>query len=95
MRSKKDLKNKKVKKVKLDSKTLELYDKLSFICGIFSILLTLTGLFGIIIGFLGICLSVTYYIETKKIKLGYILSIIGSLLSAIFLVLQLCMFYGL
>ncbi len=51
MRSKKDLKK---KKVKLDSKTLELYDKLSFICGIFSILLTLTGLFGIIIGFLGI-----------------------------------------
>ena len=61
MRSKKDLKK---KKVKLDSKTLELYDKLSFICGIFSILLTLTGLFGIIIGFLGICLSVTYYAIT-------------------------------
>lgn len=86
--------NKEMKKLMLDEKTLDLYNKISFVCGIFSIVLTLTGLFGIIIGFLGICLSVTYYTETKKIKLGYILSIIGSLLSAIFLVLQLCLFYG-
>lgn len=82
------------KELVLDDKTLDLYNKLSFICGLFSIILTLTGIFGIILGFLGICLSVTYYTQTKKIRLGYILSIIGSLLSAIFLVLQLCIFYG-
>lgn len=87
-------KEKKKKKISIDAKTLDLYDKLSFVFGIFSILLTLTGIFGIILGLLGICLSVTYYTETKKIKLGYIFSIIGALLSAIFLVLQLCLFYG-
>ena len=81
------------KKLILDEKTLDLYNKLSFVCGLFSILLTPTGVFGIIIGFLGICLSVTYYTETKKIKLGYIFSIIGSLLSAVFLVINLCLFY--
>lgn len=82
------------KKLVIDEKTLDLYNKLSFVCGVFSIILTLTGLFGIIIGFLGICLSVTYYTETKRIRLGYILSIIGSLLSAVFLVIQLCLYYG-
>lgn len=86
--------NENKKKLVFDEKTLDLYNKISFVCGLFSIVLTLTGLFGIIIGFLGICLSVTYYTETKKIRLGYILSIIGSLLSAVFLVLQLCLFYG-
>lgn len=86
--------NEKKKKLVFDEKTLDLYNKISFVCGLFSIVLTLTGLFGIIIGFLGICLSVTYYTETKRIRLGYILSIIGSLLSAVFLVLQLCLFYG-
>lgn len=82
------------KKIILDEQTLRLYNNLSFICGVLSIVLTLTGLFGIIVGFIGICLSVTYYTETKKVRLGYILSIIGSLLSAIFLVLQLCLVYG-
>lgn len=82
------------KKLVIDEKTLDLYNKLSFVCGVFSIIFTLTGLFGIIIGFLGICLSVTYYTETKRIRLGYILSIIGSLLSAVFLVIQLCLYYG-
>ncbi len=86
---------KKKKGLNLDEQTLNLYNKLSFICGIFSILLTLTGLFGIIVGLFGLCLSVTYYTETKKIKLGYILSLIGSLFSALFLVLQLCLAYGL
>lgn len=82
------------KKIELDEQTLNLYNALSFACGAFSIVLTLTGLFGIIIGFIGICLSVTYYTQTKRIRMGYILSIIGSLLSAIFLVLQLCLVYG-
>lgn len=92
---KKNKKNlKKVKKLEFDEKTLDLYNKISFVCGLFSIVLTLTGLFGIILGFLGICLSVTYYTETKKIRLGYILSIIGSLFSAVFLVIQLCIVYG-
>lgn len=85
---------KKKKELVFDEMTLRLYNNLSLVCGIFSIILTLTGIFGIIIGFIGICLSVTYYTATKKIKFGYILSIIGSLLSAIFLVLQLCLFYG-
>lgn len=88
------MKKRKNAKINLDAKTLDLYNKLSFVCGIFSIVLTRTGVFGIIIGFLGICLSVTYYTETKKIKLGYIFSIIGSLLSAVFLVINLCLFYG-
>ena len=35
-----------------------------------------------------------YYTYTKKLKIGYVLSIIGSLLSAIFLVLMLCLNYG-
>lgn len=84
----------KKKKNLFDEQTLRLYNNLSFVCGVFSIVLTLTGLFGIIIGFIGICLSVTYYTETKNIRLGYVLSITGSLLSAIFLVLQLCLVYG-
>lgn len=88
------MKKRKNTKINLDAKTLDLYNKLSFVCGIFSIVLTRAGVFGIIIGFLGICLSVTYYTETKKIKLGYIFSIIGSLLSAVFLVINLCLFYG-
>lgn len=88
------LTKKEKKKISFDEQTLKLYNNLSFVCGVFSICLTLTGLFGIIVGFIGICLSVTYYTETRKIRLGYILSIIGSLLSAIFLVLQLCLVYG-
>lgn len=85
---------KKKQKTKLDENTLNLYNNLSTVCGIFSIIFTLTGVFGIIFGLLGICLSVTYYTYTKKLKIGYVLSIIGSLLSAIFLVLMLCLNYG-
>ena len=48
---------KKKQKPKLDENTLNLYNNLSTVCGIFSIGLTLTGVFGIIIGFLGICYS--------------------------------------
>lgn len=86
------MKNK--KKLQLDAQTLELYNNLSLVCGIFSIILTLSGIFGLIFGFLGICLSVTYYTINRRLRIGYILSIIGSLLSAIFWVLQLCLAYG-
>lgn len=82
------------KKILFDEDTLRLYDNLSLVCGIFSVVLALAGIFGIIIGFIGICLSVTYYTATKKVRVGYILSIIGSIFSAISLVLQLCLVYG-
>lgn len=85
---------KKSSKLNIDEVTLKIYNNLSTVCGIFSIILTPTGLFGIIVGFIGLCLSVTYYTLTKRLRIGYILCIIGSLLSAVFLVLQLCLVYG-
>lgn len=85
---------KKKEKPIFSEKVLTLYNRLSLVCGIFSLILAPTGLFGIIPGFLGICLGVTYNTETKKIKFGFFLSIVGSIISALFLTYILLMAYG-
>ena len=71
-------------KYNLSDKDLLIYNYMSNVLGIISIALSPTGLFGIITGLLGLCLSLTYYEVKKTLKIGYILCIIGSLVSAIF-----------
>ena len=71
-------------KYNLSEKDLVVYNGLSIALGIVSIAVSPLGLFGIVFGILGMCLSVTYYEVKKQIKLGYILCIIGSLISDIF-----------
>jgi hypothetical protein len=74
-----------VNKYNLSNKDLIIYNYMSFALGILSLGLCTTGFFGIVCGLLGLCLSLTYYEIKKEIKLGYILCIIGSIVSAIFL----------
>lgn len=71
-------------KYNLTDKDLFIYNYMSIVLGIVSIAISPTGLFGIISGVLGLCLSLTYYDVKKQVKIGYILCIIGALVSAIF-----------
>jgi hypothetical protein len=72
-------------KYNLSERDLLIYNYFSTVLGIFAIAISPTGVFGIILGLLGLCLSLTYYEIKKKITLGYILCIIGSLASTVFL----------
>ena len=71
-------------KYNLSEKDLTIYNYMSHVLGILSIALSPTGLFGIICGLLGLCLSLTYYDVKKEIKISYIICLIGSIVSAIF-----------
>ena len=71
-------------KYNLTDKDLLIYNYMSDVLGVVSIALSPTGLFGIITGLLGLCLALTYYEVKGKLRIGYILCIIGALVSAIF-----------
>lgn len=75
----------KTNKYNLSDRDLLIYNYMSCVLGILSIGLSVTGVFGIILGLLGLCLSLTYYEIKQKLRIGYILCIIGSLVSAVFL----------
>ncbi len=77
----------------LTEKDLKVYDYLSLAFGISSLVLSITGIFGILFGIFGICIGDTYYICTKKFHVGFLLSMIGSLLSAFVLAYYLYLAY--
>jgi hypothetical protein len=79
------MKKKQANKYNLSDRDLLIYNYMSCVLGVFSIALSPTGFFGVILGLLGLCLSLTYYEIKQRLRIGYILCIIGSLVSAIFL----------
>ena len=82
MRKKQDNKS---NKYNLSDRDLLIYNYMSSVLGVASIALCPTGVFGIMLGLLGLCLALTYYEIKNKLVIGYILCIIGSLVSAVFL----------
>ena len=78
-------KNNKDNKYNLSERDLTIYNYMSHVLGIVSIALSPTGFFGLILGILGLCISLTYYDVKKQVKIGYALCLIGSLVSAVFL----------
>lgn len=77
----------------LTEKDLKVYDYLSLAFGLSSLCLAVTGIFGIIFGIFGICIGHTYYICKKEFHVGFLLSMIGSLLSAFVLAYYLYLAY--
>lgn len=72
------------KEYNLNERELKIYNALTIVFGLASIATIPTGLFGLLFGILGILISVTYLeCIDKKMSIGYVLCISGSLLSAI------------
>ena len=72
-------------KYNLSDKDLTIYNYMAHVLGILSIALATTGLFGVVCGLLGLCLSLTYYDVKKEVKISYVICLVGSLASAVFI----------